>query len=932
MLDFTRLVNLRWRRPFALRLRLGITLALSLLLLTGCARKFYRKLADQEVATVLGEKDKYEAWKIEQFHVYPDPRARFADPTNPDCPPMPPDDPAARDLAPNPQRPKKAGVAYVAGSGYLDLLAAFDAQNRSRLQDDPAIQKTAATSYDPGTQDEKGYLLSLEQAVELGLINSREYQDRREDLYLLALPVTLERFAFASQWFATNETIRQWFGRESPEGHQNRWVSNSNVGFSKLFPTGALLLLQWANRTIVDLTGDLPKHTISESTLNLDLVQPLLRGGGQAVTLEPLTQVERNLLYGIRDYARFRKLFFVNIAGGGQTSRGSVQVAGFGALANLPGTITPTQGYLPILLIDAQLDNEKKNVAQLEKLLAQFRDFQEAGIVQKLQVDQVEQQLLGSRNNVLQTEVNYRDALDRFKLQLGLPPSIPLELDETPMQPLIEQFQRYENVIQQFEAARAALASQEALEQGVGALAGQLTINPLFPTPLGVLAGLRINATDVAPGLFAGQVRPRVNQGLYESALMKGTVTQARLAKLWPVWIKRTPEEMRQRFKELDSELQVLLFEKTRRETEGKTLEEASLRRIEEIEFERDVGLLESALRDFEARPWLLKGEALRLQFYIQYYQRLAQQFFALLTRARLERLDRLTQTWPELPALRIGEVDLLKTGLPEAQRTVSQTALTNRFDVMNARGQLVDSWRQIAVTANALLGVFNVRYNMELFTPFGEAQPANFGGSRYRHQLFLNSELPLVRKLERNDYRAAQIVFQRQRRDLMATEDQTSVAVREEIRQLRQLGESYTIQKRLVELAYLQVENSQEEFNAPPPAPRGADPGRGADLSSSANAAALTRQRLDAQNSLLRAQNQLYQTWINYLTTRLELYRDLELMPLDFRGVWTDELANLSRSSPSSDGRPPADQRPGPERPERLPPPRPLPNGLGQP
>ena len=30
---------------------------------------------------------------------------------------------------------------------------------------------------------------------------------------------------------------------------------------------------------------------------------------------------------------------------------------------------------------------------------------------------------------------------------------------------------------------------------------------------------------------------------------------------------------------------------------------------------------------------------------------------------------------------------------------------------------------------------------------------------------------------------------------------------------------------------------------------------------------------------------------WINYLDVRLQLYRDLELMPLDARGVWIDQI-----------------------------------------
>src|SRR5712692_4429581 len=98
---------------------------------TGCTRKFFRQRADKEVADILAEKDQYPDWQIEQYHVYPDPRARFADDSNPDCPPMPPDDPAAKDLSPNPQKPGKAGVGLVAGQGYMDLLVQWNAENRA---------------------------------------------------------------------------------------------------------------------------------------------------------------------------------------------------------------------------------------------------------------------------------------------------------------------------------------------------------------------------------------------------------------------------------------------------------------------------------------------------------------------------------------------------------------------------------------------------------------------------------------------------------------------------------------------------------------------------------------------------------------------------------------------------------------------------------
>src|SRR5437899_1621015 len=120
---------------------------------TGCTRHFFRERADKEVSAVLAEKDKYPDWAIEQFHVYSDPHARFADPTNPDRPPMPPDDPAAYDLSPNPQKPGHAGIARVEGTGYLDLIAQWDRENREKLAQREAEERKENA---PPAGDQKG--------------------------------------------------------------------------------------------------------------------------------------------------------------------------------------------------------------------------------------------------------------------------------------------------------------------------------------------------------------------------------------------------------------------------------------------------------------------------------------------------------------------------------------------------------------------------------------------------------------------------------------------------------------------------------------------------------------------------------------------------------------------------------------------------------
>src|SRR5262249_18308042 len=207
----------RWR---------ALLLVVILMLGSGCTRRYFRKDADREVECVISSKNCSDRWRVENFWVYPHPLARFADPTHPDRPPMPPDDPAARQLSPNPQRSPR-GRAVLESFGYMDLLASWDAENRGQTNPAPATEQPIKQAqfqpvisgeeakYEIGLKTkEQPFKIKLEQASELGLINSREYQDRREDLYLAALPVTLERFAFAPHFFAIEEIIREYTGRE----------------------------------------------------------------------------------------------------------------------------------------------------------------------------------------------------------------------------------------------------------------------------------------------------------------------------------------------------------------------------------------------------------------------------------------------------------------------------------------------------------------------------------------------------------------------------------------------------------------------------------------------------------------------------------------------------------------------------------------------
>jgi len=858
----------------------------------GCSRAFYRKSADREVADVLKEKDQYPEWKIEQYHVYPDPRARFADPTNPDRPPMPPDDPAAWALAPHPQQPGHAGVGAAEGTGYLEMIKTWDNQNRAERQNDadqdkqgPANQdkkdvqdlvvssqsKSIQSYFDePLTARHKGFLVTLPQAVELGLINSPTYQRIREDLYLGTLPVTQQRFSFAYQWAAIENAIRQWAGPQSAPGQLNYWSLGSSAGFSKLFSTGALLTFAFANTTVFNFNNTNALGFTSASTINLNLVQPLLQGGGKAVTLEPLTQAERNVLYEMRAFAHFRKQFYVSVAIGTSVPSDLASASGaatsgspISVLAALGIASTDVSGgfvgYLSTLFRELDMAVDQRYVHDLEKALKLFEGLQEGGQVAPIQVAQVTSTLLSARNTVLSDQQFVNNALDQFKLILGLPANLPLILDDSPGRPITRQLDRYYEALAEADAAYKRVEKQEQLA----------------PDKLRAFL-LQLYTTD---------------------PLVRGTEFQKKVPTSWEAWAKAKDADVKARLTKLAKARRDLLDTKTDREMKGQELSPNEAKSLREAEFEGDLGALEQLLRRYEARPWeKQEKEEQRRQDRSKLFRLVAYGAEIVGVWARNERFDHVGTLWPTLPDAPLDEqLDLLTADVDQAQEAAVQAALQNRLDLMNARAQVTDAWRQLAVTANALMGVLNVQYQLNSQTPPLGTNPLAFATTRTNQQVILNGQLPLVRVTERNAYRTAQIAYQRARRNLMNLEDSVAAQVRFDVRQLHLFAENYKIQKKVLESLYSQVENALEVIAAP------VDPDqlKNTGTTGQANAAALTNQYLSALGQLDNQQTKMYDIWLSFLATRMELYLDLERLPLDSRGVWTDEsakTADLSR------------------------------------
>ena len=90
-------------------------------------------------------------------------------------------------------------------------------------------------------------ILAPEVIMQQAQLNGREYRTQIENLYLSSLDLTLNRFEFATQWFATNRTIYEHFGTNGFPTETNPLTTDSNLGFSRSLAAGGQLLVNFAN-------------------------------------------------------------------------------------------------------------------------------------------------------------------------------------------------------------------------------------------------------------------------------------------------------------------------------------------------------------------------------------------------------------------------------------------------------------------------------------------------------------------------------------------------------------------------------------------------------------------------------------------------------------------------------------------------------------
>lgn len=934
----------------------------------GCTRKYWREQADDLSYDIIKKKEVDPRWTLPRIDVMADPRSRFYDPYDPDFTPLPPDDPAAHDY-----------MHWIYGmNGYRkwhdfgDLPAA---ENPDWLQPFGLSQDVVATNYSKSAVLPQIEKLTLEEAVELSWVHSRDYQTQVENVYLVALALTLQRFQFDLQFVGFSGRPSSEVTLEDTPGTGDSVNWNNTVGVRQLFPSGAQFIAELANNTLW-LFSSGGKSDSTASVFSYSLVQPLLANSGRRFVMEGLTQAERNMLYAIRDLARYRMGFFTTVVAGGTTAGLTSGVTAPAASA-IAALTTPTGGigYLDLLQQMQVIYNQEYNISQLKEQLDRIHssvNLRPEWIGEDLkhlppEVRVPDEDLPAPANVEPVPPDGKEDDANKEPGKRAPPPPKPQILKEDVIPPEIRgqikynddtdrlylrgtltdaQLQQLLNLSPDLEWKRVvalladlAVAESETVNQQLTQLQTQLAQNCIslrtsrvnllnsidqFKLTLGLPPDMPITIDDslLKPFEFIDarllRLQDRLKAFVPEPPEISATHPDAeamrRAAALMSRFDPAAPDITIVRG--LASELE-LLQEDIRKDGVN-VLEDDFVRYAEHVKAAKNRPASDNCFivyRDEDANSKLKTSLLARFNETVAKLDEAQEKLkrddltadeikadvLEPMSEAREEFL-KLTRSLSVVQInVRVDLIDLSRFDL-EMDESVA-IGLENRMDLMNARAQVMDARRNVEVAANQLQAVLNIVAAGDIRTQpltSGNGNPLDFRGDQSSLRAGVQFTSPVQLVQQRNVYRAALISYQRARRNYMRIEDQVKFDIRTTWRPLNLLQMNFETAREQVRAAAAQLDISSELNSAPV-------------IGAAAGAAGGSAQGLNtlqALSAVLNAQNQMIQIWVNFETNRLQIYNFMGTMEIDENGFWVDEFyrrrADAARAGRSLDGLPP--------------------------
>jgi len=263
-------------------------------------------------------------------------------------------------------------------------------------------------------------IVSLNDALELAFRYSRDYQTQKERLYLEALALTFDRYRYTPVFSSITSGDYQWdaedqfvIDMQELTGMQGVSTSESidastTLGSRWLLKGGGALALTLTNNFARFLTGGASE--VGSSALFASFAQPLIRDFGSTIETEELLQAERDLLYQLRDFTRYRKSFAVRIA----------------------------SQYYSVLLNREIARNNYSGLLAVNLNLEREQAFQAEGLRTLLEVGRLEQQSLQQDLRWTQSITRYKRDLDTFKILIGLTADDNIILDDNELELISE--------------------------------------------------------------------------------------------------------------------------------------------------------------------------------------------------------------------------------------------------------------------------------------------------------------------------------------------------------------------------------------------------------------------------------------------------------------------------------------------------------------
>jgi outer membrane protein TolC len=245
--------------------------------------------------------------------------------------------------------------------------------------------------------------LNLADAIELSIAASPEYQEAKEQLYLAGLDQTDAEHLYDMTPFASlaagQSKITQSSSRSGDIYENEIRGGSGTVGVQKMLATGAVITSDLTLGSFDVVSGQY--RSGPASIFQTVVSQPLLRGSDRKVVFETLTQAQRNTLYEIRTFNRFRKTFYVSVI----------------------------DDYYRLIKYSQQVYNASENLLKLKTILLKMETLVQVGKVELFDLDRARQNVLKASDDFFQLKQIYEETLDLYKLRLLIPQNMAIVPD-----------------------------------------------------------------------------------------------------------------------------------------------------------------------------------------------------------------------------------------------------------------------------------------------------------------------------------------------------------------------------------------------------------------------------------------------------------------------------------------------------------------------